>query len=83
MNTDFTQEQFNMAVLNVTAGPDWDIVKKGLANDVYQVQAGALDAESWEQVCESRGFAQGLAYMINLRENTLRVIEVETDNANV
>ena len=71
-----TQDDFNNAVLAVTAGPDWDVVKQGLSNDIYQVQAGALDAKSWEQVCEARGFAQGLAYIINIRENTLKQIEI-------
>ena len=71
-----TQDDFNNAVLAITAGPDWDVVKQGLSNDVYQVQAGALDAKSWEAVCEARGFAQGLAYIINLRENTLKQIEI-------
>ena len=70
-----TQEEFNNAVLNVTGGPDWDIVKQGLANDIYQVQAGALDAKSWEAVCEARGFAAGLAYISSLREQTLMAME--------
>ena len=34
-----TQDQFNDAVLDVTGGPNWDIVKKGLANDIYNTQA--------------------------------------------
>lgn len=76
-----TQEQFNQAVLTVTAGPDWDIIKQGLSNDIYQVQAGALDAKTWEDVCEAKGFAGGLAYMINLRENTLQVMATEETNA--
>jgi len=76
-----TQDDFNAAILSITAGPDWDIVKKGLSNDIYQVQAGALDAKTWEAVCEARGFAQALAYLINLRETTIRTMEV--DDANV
>lgn len=76
-----TQEEFNQAVLAVTGGPDWDIVKQGLANDIYQVQSGALDAKTWEAVCEARGFAAGLAYIINLRETTL--MAMETADANV
>lgn len=78
-----TQDQFNAAVLNVTAGPDWDIIKKGLQNDIYQIQAGALDAKDWDTVCESRGFAQGVAYMINLRDSVIGALSVENDNADV
>lgn len=70
-----TQDDFNAAVLNVTSGPDWDVVKQGLANDIYQVQAGSLDAKSWEAVCEARGFAAGLAYISNLRETTLMAMD--------
>jgi hypothetical protein len=76
-----TQEDFNQAVLAVTSGPDWDVVKQGLANDIYQVQAGALDAKSWDAVCEARGFAAGLAYISNLRETTMQAMEIA--NANV
>jgi len=76
-----TQEEFNDAVLHVTGGPEWDIVKQGLSNDIYQAQAGALDAKTWERVNELRGFAQGLAYVINIRENTLTAIEQEERNA--
>ena len=65
-----TQDQFNEAVLDVTGGPSWDIVKKGLANDIYATQAGSLEAQTWEQVCEARGFAKGLAFVMNLREST-------------
>lgn len=65
------QDDFNEAVLTCTGHPEWDLVKKGLSNDIYQAQAQALDAKSWEEVCELRGFAKGLAFIINLRENTL------------
>jgi hypothetical protein len=56
-------------------------VKEGLQNDIYQIQAGSLDASSWDKVCENRGFAKGLQYIINLRENTLRAEEIEQTNA--
>lgn len=75
-----TQEQFDEALLTVTGGADWAIVAKGLSNDIYQIQAGAFDAKSWEAVCEARGFAQGLAYVINLRENVIKAKEVGDAN---
>lgn len=78
---DITQAEFNEAVLEVTGGPNWDVVKKGLANDIYQTQASALDAADWGQVCELRGFARGIAYMMNLREAVKAQIVAEVDNA--
>jgi len=78
---DVTPEQFTTALLNVTSGPDWDIVKAGLSNDIYQAQAGALDVPTWDKVCELRGFAQGLAYIINIRENTIKMMDQEEANA--
>lgn len=74
-----TQDQFNEAVLAVTGGPDWDIVKQGLSNDIYQIQAGSLDANSWDEVLEGRGFARGLAYLINIREMTIQSMKAEAD----
>ena len=78
-----TQEEFNEAILEVTGGPAWDIVKSGLLNDIYQVQAGALDAKSWEKVCEDRGFAKGLMHVIALRETLIKAAEIEKDNADL
>jgi hypothetical protein len=70
-----TEEQYLDAVLSVTGGPNWDIVKAGWANEIYELQAQMLDVKSWDEVCELRGFARGLAMAMNLRET------VETQNA--
>lgn len=79
-----TQEQFDEAVLNVTSGPDWEIVKKGLANDIYNTQAGVFDnARDWGSFMEFKGFARGIAYVINLRETVIRTLENEKTNANL
>lgn len=72
-----TQEQYNDAVLSCTGGPEWDIVKQGFANDIYQTQCQALEAKDWGEVCENRGFARGLAYAMNLRE----VVETSMNHA--
>ena len=80
---DITQDDFNEAVLAVTSGPAWDIVKQGLSNDIYQLQAGALEAKSWEAVKEARGFAAGLGYIINLSENTIIAIQQGVSDAEV
>ncbi|MHC4335370.1 MAG: hypothetical protein ACYSUV_16710 [Planctomycetota bacterium] len=73
-----TQDDFNRAVLHCTGGPEWDIVKKGLANDIYQTQARALDASSWDEVNEMKGFAKGLAFILNLRESTLSAMNQDS-----
>lgn len=70
-----TQDDFNEAVLTCTGHPEWEIVKQGLANDIYAAQAQALDAESWDMLCELKGFARGLAFIMGLRESTLRAKE--------
>lgn len=80
---EITQEQFDQAVVNVTGAGDWDIIKQGLANDIYQIQAGALDAKTWEEVCEAKGFARALAYIINLRDNVTRANAAEAANAHL
>lgn len=80
---DITQEQMTEAILSVTGGPDWEIVKKVLLADIYNIQAGALDAKSWEAVCEARGFAAALAYIVNLRETTISAMNEENRNANL
>lgn len=66
-----TEQDLEDATLEVTSGPEWDIVKKGLANEIYQQQAQALDAKDWGEVCRLRGFAQGIAHMMSMRERTI------------
>lgn len=78
-----TQEQYNAAVLEVTSGPAWDVVKQGFANDIYQSQASALDAENWGAVCELRGFARGIAYVMRIRETIKVAMDQEAANANL
>lgn len=70
-----TQEDFDDAVLTITGRPEWALIQKGLSNDIYSAQASALDANTWEDVCRLRGFAQGLAFVINLRDTVVRAKE--------
>ena len=77
-----TDNEYFEAVLTCTGHPEWDIVKKGLANDIYQLQASALDAPSWEEVNRLKGLAQGLAFAMNLREMVLMQID-EQKNASL
>lgn len=70
-----TQDQYNEAILEVTGSPQWRIVTRGLENDIYNIQARALEANSWEEVVEMRGFAKGLAFIIGLRDNTKQAMD--------
>jgi hypothetical protein len=78
-----TDEEWEEAVLACTSpGDQWKIVQKGLSNEIYNAQANALDAADWGKVCELRGFAQGLAFMIGLRDNVkLRKQQRQTEAA--
>lgn len=77
-----TQEQFDDAVLALTGDPNWDIITQGLANDIYQTQASVFDsAHDWGQVMELKGFARGLAYVVNLRNNVVLTLKTEAANA--
>jgi len=70
-----TQEQFDEAVLELTGRPEWAVFEQGLKNEIYQSQARALSAESWEVVCRLRGFAEGLSFVGNLRAMTVAAQE--------
>lgn len=75
-----TDEELDEAVLSVTGNPNWNIVVKGLQNDIYGLQASALDAPDWDTVCRLRGQAEGLAFVINLRDTVIRSREVKESN---
>ncbi len=75
-----TPEQLDDAVLSITGRPEWAVIVKGLQNDIYHSQASALDAPNWDTVCELRGFAKGLAFVINLRDTVEGMAEVKKSN---
>jgi hypothetical protein len=58
------------AMMTLTGLPEWELLVEELEKMVYEIQANALEASSWEKVQEDKGFAKGLAYMINLRQQT-------------
>ena len=70
-----TQEQLDDAILTVTGMPDWELVIKFLVHEALITRDSCADAQSWEEVCSRRGFAEGLAYVANLRETTKRAQE--------
>lgn len=69
--SEFNLEAWEDAVLTITSGQAWETVRDGLTNEIYACQAAALEQHSWDKVCELRGYAQGLAFILNLRENTI------------
>lgn len=73
-----TQEQLDETILKVMGHPDWEIIAKYLVNEAMILRDSCADAVSWDEVLRRRGFAEGLAYVVNLREMTKRVRE-ETD----
>lgn len=50
------------------ATPGWKTLIEEAKNEVYQLQADALDAPNWDVVCRIRGKAEQLAYLINLED---------------
>jgi len=78
---DRTDDKFIEDMLQLTSYPEWKILVKDLESQVYHTQANSLEAKSWDKVCEARGFAQGLAYIVNLRDTILRAKEALSDAA--
>lgn len=76
-----TQEQVDDAVLALTGLPEWNILQQALNHEIYQCQASSLDVNTWEEVCALRGYAKGLAFVINLRDMVTKSKEQESANA--
>lgn len=54
----------DLGEMMATAG--WKSLIEEAKNEIYQLQADALDVDVWEKVCWLRGKAEQLAYLINL-----------------
>ncbi len=70
-----TQEQLDEAVLGLMGHPDWDIIATFLVNEAVQARDMCADANSWEDVQKLSGFAEGLAFVVNLRDMTEKALE--------
>ena len=70
-----TQEQLDDAILTITGHPDWSIVAQFLISEAIVARDMCADANTWEEVKTRSGFAEGLAYVVNLRESTERAME--------
>jgi len=78
-----TQEQLDEAILTITGRPEWDIVASFLTHEALVVRDACADADTWEQVKHGRGFADGLAYVVNLRDATIRAMNERAADADV
>lgn len=70
-----TQEKLDEAILDVTGDPNWDIMAAFLAREALVARDSCADVDSWEEVNKRRGFADGIAYVLNLREMTVKAME--------
>lgn len=77
-----TQEELDNAILGITGTPNWDIIAKFLVAEAIQSRDMCADAKDFDEVNRLAGFAQGLAYVVNLRDMTEQMIE-ERANADI
>jgi len=70
-----TQEKLDEAILTITGNPDWAIVAEFLATEAIIARDSCADADSWDIVNKRSGFADGLAYVLNLRDMTEQSME--------
>ena len=69
-----TQEELDNAILTITGRPEWALVAELLAREAIISRDMCADANTWEDVQRRAGFAEGLGYVLNLREMTERAL---------
>ena len=77
---DEDQKYFD-AMMTLTGTPEWDMMVEDIEKLIYEVQANSLEVPSWDQLCEGRGFAKGLQYIIGIRDRLVTTKDI--DNAPV
>jgi len=77
---DRANKKYYEAMITLTSYPEWSEWCEEIAKEIYQIQANALESKDYGDLCERKGFAKGLAYVINLREDTIRAQEIEAGN---
>ncbi len=75
--TDEEFERLDEAILSFFTGSEWDLIKAYLENEIYQMQADALEAKSWDKVNELRGEAKGINRILTLRDTVKKAQAVE------
>jgi len=78
-----TDKEYLEAITTLTGYPEWAVLVEEFKSLIYQLQAGALEADSWDKVVEAKGFARGMAYIVNLRDTNTALKEVEDSNAHI
>jgi hypothetical protein len=76
-----TQEELDEAILGLMGSPNWDLIAKFLVDEAITARDQCADATTWDEVNKLAGFAEGIAYVVNLRDITERALEER--NANV
>ena len=65
-------------MITLTAYPEWGDLVDDLSKQIYAEQANGFEnAKDFPDLCTRRGYAQGLAYIVNLRDTIKKVAEVE------
>lgn len=76
-------QQYFEDITTLTGYPEWAVLVKELEHMIYHTQANAIERTSWEKVNEDRGFAKGLAYIVNLREDNKKALDIVKANADI
>lgn len=64
------------AILSLTSSKEWEAWTAELEKEIYQEQADVLDSvENWGDVKEKQGYVKGLTRAVNLRADTLAILE--------
>ena len=65
-----TQEELDDAILTITGRPEWALVAELLAREAIISRDMCADSSTWEDVQRRAGFAEGLGFVLNLRQMT-------------
>jgi hypothetical protein len=71
------QQQFDEIVLEEMGRPNWNVIRTFLAQQALIARDSCADAPTWEEVCRRRGYADGLAFVVNMRDNLIAIKEQE------
>ncbi len=63
-----TQQQYIEHLEEMIATPGWSIFIEDSKREIYEIQAAALEATTWDHVQRMRGRADQLSEIINLED---------------
>ena len=76
------KDKYYEDMITLTGYPEFHALAGELKKEIYQTQANCLQSsKSWDEVCFAKGWAAGLAYIINLRESTLMAKKTAEEEA--